>query len=52
MHNIITIGSATRDVFLVSKQFIIIPSPEFETGLGECVSFGSKRELEDVIHST
>jgi len=52
MHNIITIGSATRDVFLVSKQFIIIPSPEFETGLGECVSFGSKIELEDVIHST
>lgn len=52
MHEIITIGAATQDVFLVSKAFVVIPSKEFETGFGECVSFGSKIELDDVIHAT
>jgi ribokinase len=52
MNDIITIGSATRDVFLASKQFQIIKSAEFSTGLGECVPLGSKVDVETVVRTT
>jgi len=50
--DVITIGSGTRDVFLVSDKFQIIESEEFETGVGECVALGSKIEIETIVHST
>lgn len=49
MYDVITIGSATRDAFLVSKAFKFLHSDEFETGIGECVSFGSKIELDELV---
>ena len=49
MYDVITIGSATRDVFLISKKFKFLRSDEFETGIGECVSFGSKIELDELV---
>lgn len=49
MFNIITIGSATRDVFLKSKDIQLVPSDKFSTGVGECVALGSKVEA-DYIH--
>jgi len=52
MYDIITIGSATRDVFLISKAFRLIKSKEFATGIGECVSLGSKIELDNVVFTT
>lgn len=52
MYDIITIGSATMDVFLISKQFKIIKSKEFKTGYGECFSHGSKIELGDIYFDT
>ena len=52
MYDIITVGAGTRDVFLISDQFKFIESSVFETGMGECVSLGSKIEIEQVIHST
>lgn len=52
MYDIITIGSATRDVFLISKAFRLIRSNEFQTGVGECVSLGSKIEVDDLILTT
>lgn len=52
MQDIITIGSAVRDVFLMSDQFIALESDQFPTGVGECVALGSKIELENIIFST
>lgn len=52
MYDIITIGSATKDVFLVSKQFKTIRSEAFVGGVGECVSLGSKIEVDQFVETT
>lgn len=52
MYDVIAIGSATRDAFLISKAFKFLHSDEFETGIGECVSFGSKIELDELVLTT
>ncbi|MCG2687415.1 carbohydrate kinase family protein [Candidatus Parcubacteria bacterium] len=52
MNDIITIGSATRDVFLASKQFQVIKSSQIPTGVGECVPLGSKVDIDTVVHTT
>lgn len=51
MYDVITIGSATRDVFLVSDEFEMIKSKRFFSGVGECISLGSKIEAH-TIHIT
>jgi len=52
MYDIITIGAATRDVFLVSDQFMAIKSKKFATGMGECVALGSKIEIQEMVLTT
>lgn len=52
MYDIITLGSATRDVFLASKNFQLINSDKFSTGVGECVPLGSKVDIETVVRTT
>lgn len=52
MFDVITIGAGTRDVFLVSDQFQFISSPQFQTGVGECVALGAKIELDQIVHTT
>lgn len=52
MYEVITIGSATRDVFLLSDKFTFLHSRQFETGLGGCVAFGTKIELGKVVFTT
>lgn len=52
MYDIITIGGATRDVFLLSDKFTFLHSRQFETGVGECVSFGTKIDLNNVVFTT
>ncbi len=52
MFDFISIGSAVRDAFLISKEFRFIRSDEFPTGVGECVSFGSKIELDKLVLTT
>jgi sugar/nucleoside kinase (ribokinase family) len=52
MYDVITIGAATRDVFLLSDQFTFIRSDRFNTGVGECVSLGSKVEVQKIVHTT
>lgn len=52
MYDIITIGAAVRDVFLLSDQFQMIRSDAFETGVGECVPLGSKIEVDKKIETT
>ncbi|MBI4158573.1 MAG: carbohydrate kinase family protein [Candidatus Yanofskybacteria bacterium] len=50
--DIITIGSATRDVFLKSEQFKIIEDKSFSTGQGECFALGSKIEIKDIVFTS
>lgn len=50
--DVITIGSATRDVFLMSTAFKIIRSPEFQTGYGECLNLGSKNPVDNILFTT
>ena len=52
MLDVITIGAATRDVFLVSKEFQIINSPRFTGGQAECVALGSKIDVDQLVFST
>ena len=52
MKDVLTIGAATRDVFLESPAFKIISSDEFQTGLGECVALGSKNEVTGLTFET
>lgn len=52
MFDIITIGSATRDVFLVSDKFIALKSKKFPTGSGECVALGSKIDVNRLVLTT
>jgi len=52
MYDIITFGSATRDIFLKSKTFKIVGEKKFITGKGLCLSLGSKIEVKDIAFST
>ncbi len=52
MFDVITIGSATRDVFLVSNKFIALKSRKFPTGAGECVALGSKIDVDKLVLTT
>ena len=52
MPDVITIGSATRDVFLVSDNFKILRSKKSKTGAFECVSLGSKIEVDQMVLTT
>lgn len=52
MHDVLTIGAATRDIFLVSDKFIAIKSKASETGAMECVSLGSKIEIQTFVATT
>ncbi len=51
-YDIITIGAATRDVFLRSKQMKIVRDDSFSTGEAECFALGSKIEVDDIVFET
>ena len=50
--DIITIGSATRDIFMKSEQFKIVEDKSFATGQGECFALGSKIEIKDIVFAS
>jgi len=52
MFDIITIGSATRDVFLKSEKIKIKKSKTSPTGFDECLPLGAKIELDDIVFDT
>ncbi|MEK9174376.1 MAG: carbohydrate kinase family protein [Patescibacteria group bacterium] len=52
MYDVITIGTATRDAFVRSKDFKTISSPEFITGEGLCLPLGSKMDVDDIVFAT
>ena len=58
MFDVITIGTATQDVFLRSKLFKKIKSSsfnkksDFPTGEAECFAFGGKLEIDELISAS
>lgn len=52
MFDVITIGSATRDVLLQSDAFVAVESKKIKGGRGECVALGAKIELDNVVLTT
>ncbi|MBN1325414.1 carbohydrate kinase family protein [Candidatus Falkowbacteria bacterium] len=52
MFDIISIGAATKDVFLISKGFKLVKTQQFKGGLGECFAYGSKVEIGDIYFDT
>jgi sugar/nucleoside kinase (ribokinase family) len=52
MYDLITIGSATRDVFLVSEQFVALKTSKVSTGVAECMALGSKIEIKEIVFTT
>ena len=52
MFDVVTFGSATRDIFARSREFKIIDSPEFATGKGLAVEAGGKIYIEELVFAT
>src|SRR3989344_4084818 len=52
MFDVVTFGSATRDIFVRSKEFKIIESPEFPTGKALAVAAGGKVYIEELFFAT
>ncbi len=49
MFDVITFGSATKDIYLKSKKFQPVSGQNFITGQGICLTLGSKTEVEDIL---
>jgi sugar/nucleoside kinase (ribokinase family) len=52
MSSVLTIGSATRDVFLFSKAFKVMPMPHQPNILAEYVTLGAKIDLDNLMYAT
>jgi len=52
MFDVVTFGSATRDIFVRSKDLKIMDCPDFLTGKAVAVSAGSKVEIEELVFFT
>lgn len=52
MHDIISIGSATRDVLIGLDGYSMIDSSEFITGRGLCLPFSSKLEIKKIVFTS
>ena len=50
--DVITIGAATRDVFLRSKAIKVVKDDAFVTGEGECFALGSKIDVDEIVFET
>jgi len=50
--DIITIGTASRDVFIKSSHLKEVDMKEFTTGKGICLPFGAKLDVDDMVFST
>ncbi len=52
MYDIITFGSATKDIFIKSKDVKVIKNKSFITGKGVCFNLGSKVDIEEILFSS
>lgn len=51
-YDIVSIGSATRDVFLRSRSIKIVRDDNFSTGEAECFALGSKIDVDELVFET
>lgn len=52
MYDVITVGAATYDIFLRSRDFSIVEAGQYLTGRAECVPLGAKIEVKDITFAT
>lgn len=52
MHDVITVGSATRDVFLRSRALHSHPSKDALTRVEACFPFGAKVDIDELLFAT
>jgi len=52
LFDIITFGSATRDIFVRSGEFKVVENPVFLTGKGLAIGAGEKVYIEDLVFSS
>lgn len=52
MYDVITVGAATRDVFLRSRGIQVIRDEAFSTGEGECFALRSKIDVDEIVFET
>lgn len=50
--DVITVGAATRDVFLRSKGIRVVRDADFSTGEAECFALGSKIDVDEIVFET
>lgn len=51
-YDVISIGAATRDVFLRSNAIRVIRDDSFSTGEAECLTLGSKIDVDEILFET
>jgi len=49
MFDVITIGSATRDVFITSPDFVILKDERFQTGSALAMTLGTKIHVDKIV---
>ncbi len=52
MFDVITFGSATRDMFILNKNFKTLKSDDFVNGKGLCVPSGGKVYVDDIVFAS
>jgi ribokinase len=52
MYDVITIGSATQDVFLSADGFRILQGDQFSAGEGICLPFGAKVQVRKIVFAS
>lgn len=52
MYDVITIGSATQDVFVSADGLRVIQSKEFDVGQGLCLPFGTKLQVRKIVFAS
>ncbi len=52
MLDVITFGSATKDIFLKTEESVLVDSPHFSSGKGVCFSLGSKVKVDDIYFTS
>lgn len=50
--DVVTIGAATRDVFLLSKKVRVVKNDAFSTGEAECFALGAKIDIDTLVFET
>jgi ribokinase len=52
MYDVVSIGSATRDVFINAEDFRFLDTADFSTGKGLCFPLGSKIEIKKIVFTS